>query len=298
MELPLNPRLTTFNVFSVTRLEVPAFVSRLPNDPAPSAGRRPPLRTLKLNLGSKRDLDAPLVSCLMPTRNRFHQAQIAVRVYRRQTWPNKELIIVVDGGGDEPFVEWAASLNDPSIRVIRVDENITLGELRNRSVVEAAGQYICQWDDDDMSHPARIEVQIKALKATRSKACLLARELLWFPRQARLAVTEFRAQEGTLLCEKAIMPPYPPLRRGEDTPAVAAILNAHPFVALDLPELYVRVAHGANTWDDAHMERFWRRATQRFEGDAYHRAVSQLAGACPLREYREGMIEQQRPHAA
>lgn len=293
MELPVDPRLTNFNAFTVTRLDAQAHVSRVPNDPVAPKTRRPPARTVRLTLGSKHHRDAPLVSCLMLTRDRPRQAQIAVRLYRRQTWPNRELVII-DSSADQALAEWVESAGDRTIRFIRHDDRgATLGELRNRSVAEAAGQYVCQWDDDDLHHPARIEAEIGALKATGSNACFLSRELIWFPKRSRIGISESRAQEGTLMCEKAVMPPYPALRRGEDSPVMEAILDGQPFVALDLPELYVYVVHGTNTWDDGHMERFWRQCSQRFEGEAYRALLRQISGVYPVREYHEAIAEQQ-----
>ena len=290
MESPLDSRLTDFDAFKETRLKAPAFVSGRPSDPAVPETRRPPSRRLRLTLGTKQDRDAPLVSCLMPTRGRFHLAKIAVGLFRRQTWPNKELVVVLHGGGNA-LADWIASLDDPTIRVSNADARMTLGELRNHSVAEARGHYICQWDDDDLSHPARIEAQMGALLATRSRACLFSRVILWFPRTPRLAFTEFHAFEGTLLCEKAAVPHFPALSLGEDTPTITEILKANPFVLLDVPELYVYVAHGSNTWRDAHMERFWQRATRRFEGETCRRATSQLSGVYPLGEYLDGMAQ-------
>ena len=50
-----------------------------------------------------------------------------------------------------------------AISLHRVEPGLSLGELRNRSVELAQGHLVCQWDDDDRSHPMRLSVQVAAL---------------------------------------------------------------------------------------------------------------------------------------
>jgi len=274
----LDRRLTDFNAFSNFRLTVKAFVS----NPAQSG----PI-DLSIELGSDPKAHrAPFVSCLMVTRDRLRQAQFAVASYRQQTWKRRELIIV-DTSEDDGLARWAASLNDPTIRFVFMPGcKDTLGEMRNLSVREAAGTHVCQWDDDDLSHPARLEAQIAALNATKTQACLLSREMMWMPGKFRLAILGRRAHENTFLCEKAVLPAYPGLARGEDTPAVEALLRWQTVVHLDQPELYLYIVHGANSWDDGHMEALWSNASHRFTMHAYDSALAQLSRCYPINDYR------------
>jgi glycosyltransferase involved in cell wall biosynthesis len=75
----------------------------------------------------------------MASRKDFLQR--AVDCYERQTYPNRELIIVTD-------------------------ENLTVGEKRNIGCATAKGVYVALFDDDDYSSPRRLEVQEAALRAT------------------------------------------------------------------------------------------------------------------------------------
>ena len=59
------------------------------------------------------------VSCLMVTRNRFRQAQVAVECFLRQTFEQRELV-VLDGSEEVSFRDWLAHLNDPRIRYVDV----------------------------------------------------------------------------------------------------------------------------------------------------------------------------------
>lgn len=62
------------------------------------------------------------------------------------------------------------------------------------------------------------------------------------------------------LREKA--PPYPEYRRGEDSAMVEALRSRARIVALDAPALYVYRVTGQNTWDQAHFEDLFRRASR------------------------------------
>ena len=147
-----------------------------------------------------------LVSCLMVTRNRLEQAKIAVRSFRRQTWPSRELVIVDTTEADD-LPRWVTSLNNSRIRVKFMPGcTDSLGDMRNVSIEEATGNYVCQWDDDDLSHPARLEVQIAAMRATEAQASFLLREMMWMPQSQRLCIARKRPHENTVLCEKAVMP--------------------------------------------------------------------------------------------
>ncbi len=289
-----NRALLTYSPLSNLEIAVPAFTS----DPillgandvdVPNAVFNP----LRLTLGPdlRKAGDAILVSCLMVTQNRFEQAKIAVGCFRRQTWPQRELLIVDTTETDE-LPQWVEGLNDPRIRVIFMPGcTDKLGKLRNLSIQSAAGNYLCQWDDDDLSHPARLEVQIAGMIAANAEASFLVREMVWFPFSARLCVTGKRAHENTMLCKKLGMPSYPDLEKGEDVPVADQIRRTKRVVYFDLPELYIYTAHRMNTWHEYHMEGIWRGATQTWANEGYSTALRNLATAYPIeqceRAYRQ-----------
>jgi len=100
-------------------------------------------------------------------------------------------------------------------------------------------------------------------------ACLLERQLLWWPQARRLAVSNRRLWEGSFVAEKAALGAYPQLRRGEDTPVLERLAAERRVVLLDAPRLYVYVFHGENTFGEEHWEEHWRSATETFEGSGY-----------------------------
>ena len=218
----------------------------------------------------------PLVSALMITARRPALAACAIASFRAQTYAHRELLII-DDGNDDTLAEHVAALADPRVRLLRLPAaGRSLGALRNIAVAQARGEFVCQWDDDDLYDPARIECQMQALQQTSAQACFLRRWLIWWPARRRLAVSNARIWEGSMLARKLALPMYPELRRGEDTPVVDALVAGHRVVLLDQPRLYVYVVHGANTFDAPHFEQQWQAASAHFEGDAYRRLSQQL----------------------
>lgn len=99
----------------------------------------------------------------MVTANRANLARRAVQCYLQQTYPNKELVIIDDG--QEDYGPVLADVPAGELRYIKLDPapGQVLGTLRNRSLEEATGDFMAQWDDDDWYHPERIERQAGVL---------------------------------------------------------------------------------------------------------------------------------------
>lgn len=233
----------------------------------------------------------PLISCLMVTKDRPALARQAVACYRRQTYPNRELV-VVDDGVDGALQRWCRGLGDATIRFVRLPpEGRTLGDLRNVAVGNAAGEFVAQWDDDDLSDPRRLETQMAALLALDAGACMLERQQLWWPASRRMAISCRRLWEGSSLALRSSLGRYPEERQGEDTPVVERFVAAGRVVLLDAPWLYTYVHHGTNVWPAPHWEAHWESATERFEGLIYGARLRALAKRHGLRLTAEGALE-------
>lgn len=101
----------------------------------------------------------PLVSCIMPTRNRRWFVERAVGYFQRQRYPNKELIVVDDG--DDPISDLL--VHDPRIKYVRLDGRYSVGYKRNTGIENSGGHIIAQWDDDDWYSADRIDAQIRPI---------------------------------------------------------------------------------------------------------------------------------------
>jgi hypothetical protein len=224
--------------------------------------------------------DHPLISCLMVTRDRCAQALLAVECFFHQTWPARELVVVDDG--DDPTLRDLLRGRE-RVQVLHPEPGQPLGALRNLALAHARGAWVAQWDDDDLSAPRRLEAQLAAARSLAADACLLRRETLWWPARERWAISSERPWEGTLVARRDALTPYPPLRRGEDTPVVDALLRERRVALLDAPELYIYVAHGHNTFSEAHFASLFHAASHEPTGDARVAAMTEAARAVPLR---------------
>ncbi|MFC8259852.1 glycosyltransferase [Streptomyces sp. NPDC057291] len=226
---------------------------------------------------------APTVSCLMVTKDRSATARRAIRCFLTQTYPNLELVVVEDGT-DDALAQHIRDLGDPRIRHHRLpSEGRTLGELRNEAVDRATGPYVCQWDDDDLYDPERVETQMAAILALGAEACFLARERLWWPAHRKLAVSCARVWEGSMVCAKDRLPRYPAQRRGEDTPVAEGVVRTCRVVSIDAPELYTYVCHGNNTFNESHFAEHFAVATEIWaEPGAYAERLLAMATRLPI----------------
>jgi len=91
----------------------------------------------------------PLVSVIIPTRNRSHFLARALVYISAQNYSNIE-IIVVDDNSTFP-VKIDQGLVKPSIRVKLIRNHVSIGANRSRKVglSHASGDFICFHDDDD-----------------------------------------------------------------------------------------------------------------------------------------------------
>lgn len=197
--------------------------------------------------------NAALVSCLCVSHHRVAMLRRAVACFLAQTHAPRELVVVF--GDDDPATrDYLLGLEEPSIRPVEVatSRRLSLGALRNISLDAARGRYIANWDDDDWHAPTRLAAQLRALHDHGRPACVLWRWTIYDEVGATAYLSAGRPWEGSLLAERSAMPRYPDLSRGEDSVVVKQLLAGKNLVALDNPELFVYVFHGANTWERAH----------------------------------------------
>jgi glycosyltransferase involved in cell wall biosynthesis len=208
--------------------------------------------------------DDLLVSCLMvtkPSPDRFDFLKRSLAAYRAQTHPRRELVMVLDQGPAEAkaaIAEHVAALGRDDIRIIAAPADMPLGALRNLSRAAALGDVHCQWDDDDLHHPERVERQLAALTQSGAEAVCLREVMLFLAGPRQLYWTNWRATEPTvmpptLMCRASAAVRYPESgptsRLGEDTDVCLQLQRLgglHPLA--DAPHLFVYVGHGSNTW--------------------------------------------------
>lgn len=129
-----------------------------------------------------------LVSVIVPCFKPGQGLLTSLRSLIAQTWEDLEVIVVDDASGPG-YEEWFARAEslDPRIRVLRLGTNGGAYRARNAGVRAARGSIITFQDDDDWSHPRRVELQVARLNesgavATRSAAVRARPDLThqWF----------------------------------------------------------------------------------------------------------------------
>jgi glycosyltransferase involved in cell wall biosynthesis len=228
------------------------------------------------------------VSCLMVTRGDRHRVRQSIKSFLNQTIISKELVIVTDVNPLEMLLI-KSEFSELSIQWIFVksEDKFTLGQLRNLSVESARGQYIAQWDDDDLYDPSRLQHQIDLIEKTKSNACILSRWTVWWPKKNRLFISGKRTWEGSIVCIRSKMPRYPSLSKGEDTPLINELLSSNKVAFLDAPRLYIYVIHGSNTWNEQHFEKIYLNSTINFTSDSYYKIFNELSRRVNIIDYFE-----------
>ena len=104
----------------------------------------------------------PLVSVIIPTYNRAHSIEPAVRSVLAQTYTARGLIIVDDGSTDGT-TEVLSRFGD-AVRVIR-QSNAGPSAARNAGVRAARGELVAFLDSDDEWLPEKLERQVPLMRA-------------------------------------------------------------------------------------------------------------------------------------
>ena len=96
--------------------------------------------------------ESPLVSVIMPVRDRAAVVSDAVRSVLDQTYPNFELIVVNDGSRDDSASQ-VCSFDDPRIRLLETSVPLGVSAARNRGLEVADGDLIAYLDSDNTWRP-------------------------------------------------------------------------------------------------------------------------------------------------
>jgi hypothetical protein len=126
----------------------------------------------------------PLVCAIMLTSNRPFLASKAMRCFRYQTYKRRTLLLLhtglspyssglIDGSRDNEFL----------VSPVNVDDTETIGYLRNYAGHAATEAWqpdiFVHWDDDDWSHPRRIQEQVAHLQDSGADIVGYNQMLFW-----------------------------------------------------------------------------------------------------------------------
>jgi len=188
----------------------------------------------------------PKITCVCLTCRDLWMLNLATKCFRNQTYPNKELLVISDSNNSH-IKEYQRDNKD--VNVILTEPNVfTLGDKRNLAVKESTGDYIATWDDDDIFHYKRLELQYKRMADENKKACVLKRMGLHNYQTDTFWISPIREYYNqTVIYHKDCFIPYPSLNYGEDMDILYKLVNDNCLsYIVDIPHLYIYTHSGKN----------------------------------------------------
>jgi len=193
----------------------------------------------------------------MVTANRRRLCRRAIRCYNRQTYPNRELVVVDDGEQSLDPVLDAVPDSELSYVELSPDSDRPLGALRNIALDAASGDFLTQWDDDDWYHSDRVREQAEVLLEGYDACCLHgtlmhldSEEYFFHPYVGYLS----DGVPGTIMHRNDGNIRYPEKRRAEDTVYLKGWKKKRFKLLSKLKNhLFIRCFHGENTWEKDHF---------------------------------------------
>lgn len=105
------------------------------------------------------DPNAPLVSVIIPTKDRLESCQKAILSVEAQSYLAHETIVVEDGS-DSGIQPWLQASHIKALRYLRHEVSQGLAAARNSGLAEASGEFVAFLDDDDSWMPEKLERQV------------------------------------------------------------------------------------------------------------------------------------------
>jgi glycosyltransferase involved in cell wall biosynthesis len=104
----------------------------------------------------------PLVSVVIPTFNRAHELERALKSVQSQTFFNWE-ILIVDNFSNDNTDDIVSRFNDSRMKLLKISNNGVIAASRNMGVNHAVGEYIAFLDSDDWWKPNKLSLCLKAI---------------------------------------------------------------------------------------------------------------------------------------
>jgi GT2 family glycosyltransferase len=116
------------------------------------------MRSIRHSVSAKRE---PVVTVVIPTRDRWPLLQRALASTLSQADVDLEVVIVNDGSQDATNTG-LAQIADARLRTIRLTHSSGVAHARNLGVAAARGRWIAFLDDDDFWAPTKLRRQLEA----------------------------------------------------------------------------------------------------------------------------------------
>lgn len=114
-------------------------------------------------LHSKRSRKQPAGITVITATNRPHFRSNILDNFRRQSWPKKELIVVLNHDACDPDTFFAKDKQSENISVYRLPASKSLGACLNFAAAKAKYGFIAKFDDDDYYAPKYLSEGMRTL---------------------------------------------------------------------------------------------------------------------------------------
>jgi len=116
--------------------------------------------------------DGPLVSVIVPARDRRDILPRALRSLLAQTYRDWEAV-VIDDGSEDGTAEAARALGDPRLRIIRHNPGRGAAAARNTGIRATGGPIVAFLDSDDEWRPEKLRRQVEAFASAPAEVGLV-----------------------------------------------------------------------------------------------------------------------------
>lgn len=117
---------------------------------------------------------APLVDIIIPTYNRAHLIDAAIRAALDQSWWNIRVTVIDDASTDATTQAVAPYLAHPKFNYVRLTQNLGTAQAKNAGLLLIGGNAVTFHDSDDIPHRDKVLHQVRVLTAqdVRADECL------------------------------------------------------------------------------------------------------------------------------
>jgi glycosyltransferase involved in cell wall biosynthesis len=103
------------------------------------------------------------VDIIIPTHNRAHLIDTAVRAALEQSWWNCRVTVIDDGGSDETQGVLAHHFDRPRFNYVRLARNVGTAQAKNAGLLFTNGDAVTFHDSDDIPHRDKVLQQVRVL---------------------------------------------------------------------------------------------------------------------------------------
>lgn len=204
----------------------------------------------------------PFFSVIIPSYNRAHLIAATIRSVLSQSFIDWELILIDDGSSDNTK-EVVESFADSRIKYF-YQENAERCVARNNGITQAAGQFICFLDSDDIWLPEHLQTLYRALEENKFMRAVYFTAMCWCFDNGKRQNVVFDSPQHQNRIEYVIKNQIAPstqciskeilvqhkfnaaLRINEDVELNARIVNEYPLI--QIPKVTVEmIVHNENT---------------------------------------------------